>query len=210
MKTLRYAMSGKVSSKDTADPAFGMSQHDGRFTSAVYDQLAQFDESLKAQPMLAESWGANDKADVWTFKLRQDVTFHDGSKFTSKDVVYTFKRLIDPATASPGAGNLTMLDPDGIKAVDDYTVEFKLTQPNVDLPLALITRQTWIVKDGASGDDLKSNGIGTGPFTQKEFRPGETPSIYEKNPNYWQSGLPKVDVLSCCPSASWPRASPPC
>ncbi len=195
LKTVRFAMSGKVTSADTADPAFNNTSHDGRLISAVYEQLAQFDESLKAVPVLAESWEPDETGSEWTFKLRQGVTFHNGEKFTAKDVVYSYRRLLDPAVASPGAGNLSSVDPDGIEAVDDSTVRFKLTQPNVDFPLSTIFRQAYIVLDGASGDDLKGTVNGTGPFKLKEFTPGETPTVFVKNENYWQAGVPKADVL---------------
>jgi len=195
LKTLRYAMSGKITSADTADPAFNNTSHDGRLISAVYEQLARYDESLKATPWLAESWEPNDKGDVWTFKLRQGVTWHDGTKFTSKDVLYSFRRLLDPATKSPGAGPLSFIDLNGIEAMDDYTVRFKLPTPNVDVPLSMIVRQAYIVKDGSTAADLKTKANGTGAYMLKQFVPGEDPTIFVKNPNYWQPGLPKLDVL---------------
>ncbi len=194
-RMVRFAMSGKVSSKDTADPAFNTSQHDGRLISAVYEQLARYDESLKARPGLAESWQPNDKGDVWTFKLRRGVAFHDGSRLTAKDVVYSFRRLMNKATASPGAGNLSFMDPDGVTAADDRTVRFKLKQPNVDLPLTLIFRQAYIVKDGATSADLKTKANGTGPFRVKQFKAGESPTTFVRNEKYWQQGSPKIDVL---------------
>lgn len=194
-KTVRFAMSGDLTPADTADPAFATSQHDGRLATAVYEQLSAYDESLKATPWLAESWQPNETGDVWTFKLQSGVVFHDGSKLTAKDVVYSFQRVLDPASESPGAGLLGFLDPDGIEAVDDSTVRFKLPQPNADLPLALITRQSYIVKEGAMPDDLRRNGNGTGAFRIKEFTPGEGPTIFVKNEKYWRPDLPKADTL---------------
>lgn len=195
LKTVRFAMSGKVSTKDTADPAFNTSQHDGRLISAVYEQLARYDESLRAQPWLAESWQPNARGDVWTFKLRPRVAFHDGSRLTARDVVYSFRRLMNKATASPGAGNMSFMDPDGITAVDDRTVRFRLKQPNVDLPLTLIFRQAYIVKQGASSADLKTKANGTGAFRLRQFTPGESPTIFVRNQRYWQRSTPKIDVL---------------
>ncbi|MGH9245330.1 MAG: ABC transporter substrate-binding protein [Acidimicrobiales bacterium] len=195
IKTVRFAMSGEVSTADTADPHLNTSQHDGRLMSAVYEQLAGYDDSLKAQPVLAESWEPNDTADVWTFKLRPNVTFHDASELTAGDVVYSFQRILDPATASPGAGSLGFLDPDAIEAVDDGTVRFTLSEPLADLPLALINRQAYIVKEGATGDDLRAVANGTGPFKLQEFTPGEDPTVFVRNDRYWESGLPKADAV---------------
>jgi peptide/nickel transport system substrate-binding protein len=194
LKTVRYAMSGKMSSSDLADPAFNTSQHDGRLISAAYEQLSRYDEALRARPQLAQRWEPNAKADVWTFRLRRGVRFHDGSRLTAKDVVYSFRRLLDPKTASPGAGSLSFLDPDGIRAVGDYTVRFRLAQPNADLPLSLITRQSYIVPDGATKDDLRREAVGTGPFRVKDFDPGRGPTIFEKNKRYW-GAMAKSDVL---------------
>lgn len=194
-KTVRFAMTGKVTSADTADPHFNTTTHDGRLNSAVYEQLAKFDESLQAVPQLAESWEPNADATEWTFKLRSGVTFHDGDPLTSKDVVYSYQRILDPALKSPGAGNLAALDPDGIEAVGDTTVRFKLKAGNVDFPLSTVFRQAYIIRDGSSGDDLKATANGTGPFVLDTFTPGETPTVFVKNPDYWQPGLPKVDGI---------------
>ncbi len=194
-KTVRFAMTGKVTSADTADPHFNTTTHDGRLNSACYEQLAQFDESLQAVPQLAESWESNAAATEWTFKMRSGVTFHDGDALTARDVVYSYKRILDPAVASPGAGNLAAVDPDGITAVDDMTVRFRLTSANVDFPLSTVFRQAYIIRDGSSGDDLKTTANGTGPFMLDTFTPGETPTVFLKNPAYWAAGLPKVDTI---------------
>ncbi len=194
-KTVRFAMTGKVTSADTADPHFATTTHDGRLASAVYEQLARFDESLQAVPQLAESWEPNADASEWTFKLRSGVKFHDGDALTAKDVVYSYQRLLDPAVKSPGAGNLAAVDPDGITAVDDLTVRIRLTSANVDFPLSTVFRQAWIVRDGSSGDDLKVNANGTGPFVLDTFTPGETPTVFVKNPAYWETGRPIIDAL---------------
>ncbi|MGH8926223.1 MAG: ABC transporter substrate-binding protein [Acidimicrobiia bacterium] len=195
LKTLRFAMSGAATSADTADPAFNNTSHDGRLISATYEQLAQFDEALGAIPVLAESWEPDDSGSVWTFKLRPGVAWHNGDQLTAADVVYSYQRLLDPAVASPGAGNLSGLDPDGVEAIDDLTVRFSLQSANVDFPLATIFRQAYIVPNGATNADLAATAIGTGPYIVREFTPGETPTVFERNPNYWQQGLPKLDVL---------------
>lgn len=194
-KTVRFAMTGKVTSADTADPHFATTTHDGRLSSASYEQLARFDESLQATPQLAESWEPNADASEWTFKLRSGVKFHDGEAFTAKDVVYSYRRILDPALKSPGAGNLAALDPDGIEAVNDLTVRFKLKDANVDFPLSTVFRQAYIIRDGATSDDLKATANGTGPFVLDTFTPGETPTVFVKNPDYWEAGMPKVDAI---------------
>jgi peptide/nickel transport system substrate-binding protein len=195
LKTVRFAMSGGLTPADLADPAFSNTQHDGRLMTAVYEQLTRYDESLRARPWLAESWEPNAKGDVWTFKLRPNVRFHDGSRLTPQDVVYSFRRLLNPATKSPSAGLLTFLDPAGIRAIGPRSVRFRLKQPIADLPLALITKASYIVRQGATSADLKREANGTGALKLKQFVPGEDPTVFEKHTGYWQSGLPRLDVF---------------
>jgi peptide/nickel transport system substrate-binding protein len=185
VKTLRFGMSGATTSADIADPALSNTQHDGRLMTAVYEQLTRYDESLQAVPWLAESWSANRLATEWQFKLRRGVTFHDGHTLTAEDVVHSFGRVLDPKTASPGAALLGFLDPGGLRAVDDYTVSFKLKEPIGDLPLALITKQSFIVPAGATSEDLRRNAVGTGAFRLEEFTPGEERTLFVANDKYW-------------------------
>jgi peptide/nickel transport system substrate-binding protein len=195
LKKLRYAWSEAIGSTETMDPALATSFPEYARVAMIYDLLVWVDDSFKPQPMLAESWEFNDKADEWTFHLRQDVLFHDGDKLTAKDVVYTYRRVLDPATASPGAGEMGGLSPDVIEAVDDYTVRFKLPYPVVELPLLINNGHVWIVKEGMTHDDLLTKGIGSGPYKLDSFIPGEDPTVLVKNEKYWRSGLPKVDAL---------------
>ncbi len=195
LKTVRYAMSGSLTPADLADPAFSNTQHDGRLMTAVYEQLTRYDESLQARPWLAESWEPNAKGDVWTFTLRPGVRFHNGDRLTSADVVYSFRRLLDPKTKAPSASLLTFIDPTGIKRVGDRKVRFKLKQAIADFPLALITKSSYITVAGATADDLKGEANGTGAFKLQQFQPGEDPTIFVKNKSYWQAGLPRADVL---------------
>jgi peptide/nickel transport system substrate-binding protein len=194
-KVARYAMSGAVTNGDTADPAFSSTQHDGRLMVAVYEQLTGYDQGLRATPWLAESWDHNGNGTVWTFKLRKGVRFHDGSALTAKDVVYSFQRLIDPKTKSPAASLLSFLDPAGIKAVNEHTVRFRLKRPIADLPGALITKSSYIVKRGSTAADLARETNGTGAFRLESFTPGATQTTFVRNKRYWQPGLPKSDIV---------------
>lgn len=156
----------------------------------VYNRLMDVDSNFQVRPELAESWTSNEDATEWTFTLRQGVKWHDGKDFTANDVVYTFKRLIDPANGSEAAATLAFLNPGGIEAVDDHTVKFSLDAPVVELPLLITTKNTWIVPDGATGDTLRLTPVGTGPFVAVDFDPASEPYRFEKNANYWEEGLP--------------------
>ena len=100
----------------------------------LYDTLIFPNAEGGVDPWLAESWEVSDDGLTYTFKLREDVKFHDGSDLTASDVVYSFDRQ-----TGIGEGFAYMLaDADSATAVDDYTVEFKLAQPKRSLPSQLV------------------------------------------------------------------------
>lgn len=194
-RTLRVASGESDGPSGTMDPAFSSSDPDAARISAVYERLVILDDSFAPRPELATSWEPNSTADVWTFKLRRGVEFQDGRKFTAGDVVYTYRRLLDPKIGSAAKALLEGMDPDGITAVDDYTVRFRLSAPNVEFPLTIANRFTYIVPQGSTGEGLRAHGIGTGPFSVEKFVPGEEPSVFRRNERYRQRGLPLVDTL---------------
>ena len=195
LKTLHYGYHAAATSADTLDPAYRTSSTDGLFQGLVSEQIVRLDENLTPTPHLAERWEANADGTEWTFHLRDGITFHDGKPFVAADVVYTFRRLLDPDVESPGAGGLPGLEPDGITAPDDRTVVMRLTQPNVDWPEAITNSHTRIVPEGATNADLAAQSLGTGAYRIDEFIPGEISTVFERNENYWQPDLPKVDFF---------------
>ncbi|MXV99674.1 MAG: ABC transporter substrate-binding protein [Acidimicrobiaceae bacterium] len=195
LKTLHYGYHAAATSADTLDPAYRTSSTDGLFQGLVSEQIVRLDENLTPTPHLAERWEANADGTEWTFHLRDGITFHDGKPFVAADVVYTFQRLLDPDVESPGAGGLPGLEPDGITAPDDRTVVMRLTQPNVDWPEAITNSHTRIVPEGATNADLAAQSLGTGAYRIDEFIPGEISTVFERNENYWQPDLPKVDFF---------------
>ncbi|HET6494438.1 MAG TPA: ABC transporter substrate-binding protein, partial [Thermoleophilia bacterium] len=96
----------------------------------VCEYLIALDNQNGLKPSLAESWSGSEDAAVWTFKLRQGVTFNDGSPLEAADVVATMERVVDPKSGSGALAALSgILSPGGTKAVDTYTVEFSLDKP---------------------------------------------------------------------------------
>ena len=99
------------------------------------DYLVFSTQHLTLQPMLATSWSPNSTADVWTFKIRQGVKFHNGAPLTADDVVYTYKLQTNPKNASNALSAFGgVLAPDGVVKVDQFTVAFHLTAPNGNFP----------------------------------------------------------------------------
>ena len=179
----------------TMDPAFMNNDDDSYQMFAVYNRFLDLDSKLQPVPELAKSWSVSPDGKVWTFKLEEGVKFHNGKDFTAADVVYTFRRLIDPAVGSPAKGVLGFIKPDNIKAVDAHTVTFTTDQPTADLPTILGVKYNLIVPEGSKSDELKLHEQGTGPFVQDKYSPTETLRIFKRNPTYWRKGLPKAECL---------------
>jgi peptide/nickel transport system substrate-binding protein len=145
-------------------------------------------------PGLATSWETNSTATLWTFHLRPGVTWHDGSPFTAADAVYNFKLWTNPS-ANYAASFLTgIVDTAGVKAKDKLTVEVPLLRPIAQFPTILTWFNFGLVKNGTTAKQAAAHPIGTGPFKYVSFTPGQQ-SVFERNPDYWETGKPYVDKL---------------
>jgi peptide/nickel transport system substrate-binding protein len=192
VKVLGYEWSGEKQSMDPADMHSG---DDAYHIFAVYNRLVDVDDNFQTIPELATEWSVSPDGLVWTFKLREGVKFHSGKDFTSADVVYTFKRFFDAELGSGAKAVLEFLDPEGIQAVDKFTVSFTTKKPVVELPILITNKFTNIVPEGSMHEDLRLKSDGTGPFMQEQFTPNDPVRILRKNPNYWDAGKPKADCI---------------
>jgi len=163
--------------------------------SLILETLVGLDENGKAKPKLALSWSSSDDFRTWTFKLRPDVKFHDGTPFNAEAVKWNFDRQKDPKNNCRCAfyiANLLSVD-----APDDLTVIYHLKDPAVNFPV-LLTRpdQNSSIHSPAAiqakGDDYNRNPIGTGPFIVKSWTAGDR-MVLERNPSYWNKGYPHLD-----------------
>ena len=141
---------------------------------------------LTLQPQLALSWKPNDKADVWTFTLRQGVKFHDGHPFTADDVVATMDRLADPANASNALSVFKgVLSKGGTRKVDDHTVEFHLERPVGKFPYYVSSdNYNAIILPSNYRGDFEKTFIGTGPFKLDRYQ-AKASASFARNPNWW-------------------------
>jgi peptide/nickel transport system substrate-binding protein len=156
----------------------------------VYNGLVRINEDLKLEPDLATSWQANDDATEWTFKLRKGVKFHHGKEFKAEDVIYTFKLIGDPKTASRAASYTDLIK--SMEAVDDYTVKFTLKEPYAGWADLMIERQLKIMPSDRTAEELANHPSGTGPFKFESYQAGGK-VVLVKNENYYEKGLPKLD-----------------
>ncbi len=183
--TIRYA-TNLHGPNDQSDPPQFTSNIDYARGRTIYNSLIQHAEDLSPQPELATSFEPNSNATEWTFKLRKDVEFHDGSKFSADDVVYSMNRHL--AEDSTSVIKSVMSSVKEWKKVGSHEVKAVMNTPNSDLPTLLGVFQNKIVKNGTKGE-----WIGTGPFTMETFEPG-VKSISLRNENYWRKPA-NVDAI---------------
>jgi len=184
---IKCAMSAH-SPGDTLDPQLFTSSIDFTRGRAHYNSLIRLDDALRPHPELAASFSANTNATEWTFKIRKGVRFHDGSKLTVDDVLWSLNRHIGPNSKSKVKSLLSMVKE--WKKVDPATIKAVLDSPNSDLPVLLGTHHFKILK---AGTDNFQNPVGTGPFKLNEFKPGIR-SVHVRNDDYWCDG-PYADAL---------------
>ncbi|UHS64179.1 peptide ABC transporter substrate-binding protein [Agrobacterium vaccinii] len=178
----------------------------------LYEGLTIYDAAGKIVPGAAESWTLSDDGTVYTFKIRADAKWSDGSPVTAEDFVFSFKRVEDPKTAAKYANILYpiknaeklnkgegKLDDLGIKAVDEKTLEITLERPTPFF-LELLAHQTALPVSKASveknGADFVKPGVmvSNGAYTLQSHVPNDS-LIVVKNPNHWDAANTKIDKV---------------
>ncbi len=218
-KVFRYNQTGGLKS---LDPALAGDRATVWATIQIFNGLFDLDENLHPHPALAETWTISPDEQTYTFKIRKGVKFHDnpcfaggiGRELKAKDFVYSFKRILDPKTASTGAWifrSCVLLKPDGYAsdsafiALDDYTLQVKLARkfpPFMELltmPYAFVVPEEAIEK---YGKEFRKNPVGTGAFmltSPEQWQEGQSLTLV-KNTNYWKrdfngNRLPYLDVV---------------
>ena len=173
------------------NPILSTDTPSGFINGRVYSGLVRSNENLEMIGDLAESWEFSDDGLVWTFKLREDVKFHDGEPLTSADVKYTYDAIKHPDYTGVRATNFKSVEK--IEAPDDYTVVFHLNEPFA--PLLTYLSYGILPKhifEQTSIKDMKTNEacmepIGTGPYKYAEWQKGQH-IILEANEDYYGEG----------------------
>ncbi|MGY0022021.1 ABC transporter substrate-binding protein [Streptomyces sp. YJ-C3] len=186
---LRAAFAGGGAG-ETLDPHLANLFADVARAKALYDKLADYGADLAARPRLAEKWQANRTLDRWQVTLRK-ATFHDGRPVTARDVLYSYRRIADPAGAFRAKASLEPIDLKASRATGERTITFVLKRPTAEFPNVLAAFGAYIVPDGASDFDRKP--VGSGPFRLVSFAPGRT-AVYRRNDAYWD-GAPHLGEL---------------
>ncbi|WP_411074798.1 ABC transporter substrate-binding protein [Streptomyces sp. cmx-4-7] len=160
--------------------------------SKIFDGLLAFDADMRLKPALARAL-PRVSADglTYTYDLRDGVTFSDGVPFTAKDVVFTYRTILDPKTNNPSRTELDALK--SVEAVGGDTVVFRLKYPYA--PFAERTVHAIAPEHVAAQQDVNTGAfttkpIGTGPYVLTGWSKGEKLS-FKANPTYW-NGAPRV------------------
>jgi peptide/nickel transport system substrate-binding protein len=151
---------GAASTIDPYDP--------NRFWQAialVHEGLALFAPDRSAAPELATAWSASPDHRAWTFRLREGVTFSDGSAFDAGDVADSFRRMIDPVADSPVRATLGIIE--WIEAPDPLTVVFRLSQGEADFPLLVADYRAMILPEGTTAADPPPRRSGPAPSSSR-------------------------------------------
>jgi peptide/nickel transport system substrate-binding protein len=184
-------ISASIKPASEVDPFSTADEGGLRVLSQAGEYLTWSDANLTLQPALAKSWSPNDVGDVWTFTLQDGVTFHDGSPMTADDVVATFQNISDPKGGSNALSALGgVVEPDGIRAKDPATVEFRLLAANGNFPY-LVSSDNYnaiILPVGYKGTWTKDM-IGTGPWVMESYN-ARTGVTFRKNDKYWNTSKP--------------------
>jgi peptide/nickel transport system substrate-binding protein len=165
----------------------------GRAAYPLYNTLPQFVAgSTDIEPGLAKSWNVSEDGLVWTFHLREDVVFHDGTPFNAEAVKFNIERQTDPehpyhdTGVFPYAG-FTFGTVESVEVIDEFTVNIMLKYNFSPFIRNLAISSASMVSPAAVkkyGSDISINPVGTGPFRFVEWEPGVR-IVIERNPDYW-------------------------
>ncbi len=159
----------------------------------LYDSLVYPEANGTYSPALAESWSASEDGTTFTFKLRQDVTFHNGEAFNADSVVYSWQTYSQPEVTYANEWSFAK----AVEKVDDYTVNISTEVPNSQL-LARVAGWAMIPPKAHAEmgkEKFAQSPIGTGPFVFKEWIKGDHLTV-TANPNYWRKGYPKLAEIN--------------
>lgn len=193
----------------TLDPAFAKGQADIWAVNQLFNGLVQLDDQLKVQPCIARNWNVSDDGRTYTFQLRSDVYFHEDPLFglnktrsvTASDFLFSFKRLLDPAIASPGSWVFNYVESNGFQVMNDSVFRIHLRQPFPPFLGLLSSTYCSVVPHEIVNHyqkEFRVHPVGTGPFKMKIWVE-RTNLIFHKNENYFEfengNRLPYVDAV---------------
>ena len=198
----------------TMDPAGSIALTYLAYSVSALDELLTYDENGEIEYRAAESYEVNDDSTVWTFHLREDALWSDGTPVTSADFMNTITRALDPASGSGYANYLfpienaeaiyngeADMDSLGVETPDGHTLIFRLAEPCVyfldllRLPVYTPSCSEYADSVDSGWDRDPETSLSNGPFCLAEYVPDQY-FVLEKNENYWNADAVKLDTIT--------------
>lgn len=185
---------------DTLDPAVSRSTPSQIVINTIFDTLVRWKDTKLSEvvPDLAESWSKSEDGLRWTFKLRHNIKFHDGTPFDAEAVKFNLDRLSDPALGSPNRSLFTGIGQ--VNVLDSHTVEIVTKGPSPTLLEILAEEYASISSPTAIRKNARAYGrnpVGTGPYMMSEWVPNQY-VVVKRNPDYF-GPLGKPDLITFRP-----------
>ena len=194
----------KVGSRvqEITDPATFDWTNKSNITRMFVEYLVMTGPDNVTRPYLAEKWQASPDLKTWTFSLRKGITWSNGDAFNADDVVFNFRRWLDPKTGSSNLGLFASMTDEttgadgkkvkkmtegAVEKVDANTVRLHLNRPELAVPENCYNYPTGIVHRSFEewGKDLSKKPVGTGPYELVEFKVGERAVVRKRKAPYW-------------------------
>ena len=198
----------------TMDPAGSIALTYLAYSVSALDELLTYDKNGEIEYRAAESYEVNDDSTVWTFHLREDALWSDGTPVTSADFMNTITRALDPASGSGYANYLfpienaeaiyngeADMDSLGVETPDEHTLIFRLAEPCVyfldllRLPVYTPSCSEYADSVDSGWDRDPETSLSNGPFCLAEYVPDQY-FVLEKNENYWNADAVKLDTIT--------------
>ncbi|MDI6801913.1 MAG: peptide-binding protein [Thermodesulfovibrionales bacterium] len=178
-------------------PLLASDSASGEISGHIYNGLTKYDKNIQITGELAESWDVSPDGLKITFHLRRGVRWHDGTEFTSDDVLFTYQTVTNPKVPTPYSSNYGPVEK--VEALDKYTVKVTYKEPYAPaleswgmgiIPKHILAKNANETKDLTS-PEISRNPVGTGPYKLKEWITGQK-IVLEAYENYFE-GRPKID-----------------
>lgn len=183
---------------DALDPDLSRTMVGREVFTSLFDKLIDIDQQMNLKPMLAKSWEWVDDNKGLIMKLREGVTFHDGTPFNAEAVKFNLNRSMT-LEGSRRKGELSMVS--GVDVIDEYTVKIVLKEPFIPLLATLADRSGMMVSPTAASSDGKEfsrSPVGSGPFTF-DSRVAQDRIVLNKYANYWEAEHYYFDKVTFLP-----------
>lgn len=170
------------------NPVIASSRYDRYVGFYLFTPLVHIDKDLRVAPGLAEAWEISDDGLLYTFKLNEKATFSDGTPVRASDVVFTLRKIADPASEAVHiAGSFEFLDLSKTRAINDHTVQVAFKQPLASQLVRfndVIPIPERVYGKGRFREDFNDMAVGTGPYKLVRRDPGRE-IVMERREDYW-------------------------